>query len=191
MPGFQEIVEWYTIYVNTEYLLLFFLIVATILTPAVIYAHQRSKIPRLELDGFVKIDSPDSRLGSIDNQGASGFFVKVVNVNRRSEGESGTCQGFVTVGNRPYRTVWEYDWNGYSISKEALLFVFGVDDNSKTVYFANSSKGQKVMELSKPYDDSINDDITITLQSEKGRCPKPLTKNVKNIIDTAKYAYLQ
>jgi hypothetical protein len=188
MPGFQEIVEWYTIYVNTEYLLLFFLIVATILTPAVIYAHQRSKIPRLKLDGFVKIDSPDSRPGSIDNQGVSGFFVKVVNVNRRSEGESGTCQGFVTVGNRPYRTVWEYDWNGYSISKEALLFVFGVDDNSKTVYFANSSKGQKVMELAKPYDDSINDNITITLQCEKGRCPKPLIKNVKNIIDTAKYA---
>jgi hypothetical protein len=185
MPGFQEIVDWFI--VNIEYLIPLFTIIGGSL-PVLIYVHKRTLIPRLKFDGFVKIDSPDSRLGSIDNQGVSGFFVKVVNVNRRSEGESGTCQGFVTVVNRTYRTVWEYDWNGHSFSKEALLFVFGADDNSKTVYFANSSKGQKVMELAKPYNDSINDNITITLQCEKGRCPKPLTKNVKSIIDTAQYA---
>jgi hypothetical protein len=106
MPGFQEIVEWYTINVNTEYLLLFFLIIATILTPAVIYAHQRSKIPRLKFDGIIKVDSPDSRLGSIDNQGVSGFFVKVVNVNRRSEGESGASDFVLSPNRRCNYQVW-------------------------------------------------------------------------------------
>ena len=52
------------------------------------------------------------------------------------------------MADRTFRTVWEYDWNGYSISKEALLFVFNIDNNAKTVSFANSAKGPKVMELS-------------------------------------------
>jgi hypothetical protein len=77
----------------------------------IIYGLERGRILKLKFNGFVKIDSPDSRLGTIDLAGISGFFVKVVNVNRRSEGESGTCQGFVTVSNRTYRTVWEYDWS--------------------------------------------------------------------------------
>ena len=90
---------------NTEYLLLILLIIGTVLTPIAIYAYQRSKIPKLKFDGFVKVDSPDSRLGDQDFKGITGYFGKVKNANRRSEGKVEGCQGFITIGARTYRSV--------------------------------------------------------------------------------------
>jgi len=176
--------DWLTNPDNTENLLLILLIIGTVLTPIVIYAHQRSKIPKLRFDGFIKVDSPDRRLGSHDIKGITGFFVKVKNANRRSEGKAEECQGYITIGTRTYRTVWQYDWAGSPIGQEELILLFYMDNNNKEVNFVNYARS-KVVELSKPYNECFNDNISIRLECSSGSCPKPLTKSIKHVIDNA------
>jgi hypothetical protein len=179
-----RLTNWITDPRNTEYVLLILLIIGTVLTPIIIYTHQRSKIPKLKFDGFVKVASPDRRLGDKDIKGITGYFLKVKNANRRSEGKV-DCQGFIIVGIRTYRTVWHYDYAETPIGQEELLLLFYMNNNDKTVNFANYHRYSKVIELSKPYDKCANDNISIRLECSSGSCPKPLTKSIKNIIDKA------
>jgi hypothetical protein len=50
-----------------------------------------------------------------------------MNTNRRSKGKADECQGFITVGDRTYRTVWEHGYAGTPIGREALLLVLNID----------------------------------------------------------------
>jgi hypothetical protein len=102
---------------NTENLLLIFLIIGTVLTPIIIYNLDRGRIPKLKFSRFIKVNSSEWGL-LFAGQNRTGFFIKVVNTNRRSEGKADECQGFVTVGNKTYRTVWEYGYAGTSIGRK-------------------------------------------------------------------------
>jgi hypothetical protein len=158
------------------------LIIGTVATPIIIYAHQRSKIPKLKFNGFVKVDSPDSRLGDKDIKGITGYFVKVKNAKRRSEGKAEGCQGFITIRARIYRSVWAYDWAGTPIGKKELLLLFYINNNDNTVNFANRQHS-KIIELSKPYNECFNDIISVRLECESGSIPRPLTKSIRHIIE--------
>ena len=114
------------------------------------------------------------------------FFVKITNVNDRSEGRAELCIGFITLGNKTYRTVWEYDYAGNSFGKEALLQVFYIDENRSTINFINYQQSQQIIE-SKPYNECIHNTVTIRLECTRGRCPKPLTEGIQNIINTETY----
>ncbi len=152
--------------------------------PVFIYLHKRLKIPKLRFDGFFKSDS--SELGTTGPKDLIRFFIKVINANRRSEGNAELCQGFITVGNKTYRTVWEYDYAGNSFGKEALLQVFHIDKNRNTINFINYQQSHQIIE-SKSYGERVHDSITIRLECSRGQCPKPLTENIQNIINTATY----
>jgi len=74
---------------------------------------------------------------------------------------------------------------GTPIGQEELLLLFYIDNNNnKTVNFVNYQHS-KVVELSKPYDECVNDNISIRLECSSGSCPKPLTKSIKQILDRA------
>jgi hypothetical protein len=121
MSLLAEFSDWFID--NIENWLLFLLIIATVLTPAVIYVHQRSKIPRLKFGEFIKVDR--SYIVDSERVDVTKFFIKVINKNKRSEGNAEECYGFITLRSNPVRTVWEeFDYAGTSFGKEALLLVF-------------------------------------------------------------------
>jgi hypothetical protein len=112
------------------------------------------------------------------------FFVKITNANRRSEGKAQECVGLVSIDNKTYRSVWQYDYAADTFGEEALLLVFYIDKNCNTVNFVNYQQSRQIIE-SKPHDECIKNSITIRLECSRGLCPKPLTEKIKNIINEA------
>lgn len=172
LPNAQNIQNW----------LLLFLIVATILVPMIIYLLERHRIPKLKFDGFFKTESSEAGATGVLN--ATKYFVKIINTNSRSEGNAGICRGFVTLGNKKYTTVWEYGYAGNSFGKEAMLQVFYIDKDQNTINFTNYQQSRQIID-SKSYNDTIHDSITTWIECERGRCPKPITKSIENIIKNA------
>ena len=88
------------------------------------------------------------------------------------------------MGNKIYRTIWEYDYVGNSFGKEALLQVFHIDRIRNTINFINYHQSQQMID-SKSYGERIHDDITVILECERGHCPKPITESIDNIINNS------
>jgi hypothetical protein len=180
LVGLWDFVAWFIS--NIANLLLLFLIIATVVTPVIIYLLERGRIPKLKFDGFFKTESSEAGATGVVN--ATKYFVKIINTNRRTEGNTGICQGFITLGNKKYTTVWEYDYAGNSFAKEALLQVFYKDKDQNTINFINYQQSQQIKDPI-PYNGIIHESITIWIECERGQCPKPITKSIENIIKNA------
>jgi len=167
---------------NTASLLLLFLIIATVLTPMIIYILERRRIPKLQFAGFFRSDG--SEVGTTGVKDITRFFVKVINVNKRSEGKTKECMGFVSLDNKTYRSDWQDGYAGNTFGKEALLQVFFLNKKSNTINFSHTIGAGKTEE-SKSYDECIHNNISIRLECERGQCPKPLTERTENIINNA------
>ena len=139
-----------------------------------VYILGRLRIPKLRFDGFFKSDS--SEIGTSGQIDMRKFFIKVMNVNRRSEGKAKLCMGFITIDNKTYEMLWEDDYRGNTFGKEALLQVFYLDRNRNTINFITYQKQQETI-IPKSYDECIH--------NNRGQCPKPLTERIENIINHA------
>jgi hypothetical protein len=64
-----------------------------------VYLFERLRIPKLRFGGFLKIDSPEVGITS-GSKDLTRFFVRITNVNRRSEGNAELCIGFIIIGNK-------------------------------------------------------------------------------------------
>jgi hypothetical protein len=168
---------------NIGYIISLAIIIAT-LGPMFIYIHKRLTIPKLKFGGFFRRDS--SEVATTEPKDLTRFFIKIINVNRRSEGNAELCIGLITLGNKTYRTVWEYDYAANSFGKEALLQVFYIDKNRNTINFINYQQSQQIIE-SKSYGECVHSSITIRLECSRGGCPKSLTENIQSIINTETY----
>ena len=176
-----DFVGWFI--ANIGNWLLLFLSIATILTPMIIYLLERSRTPKLKFKGFLKLDNPEGINTKTQGDG-TGYFIEIINSNKRSEGNADLCRGFITLGNRTHTTLWEYGHAGNTFARKALLFLFYVEKNDKTIEFVNWQQSRQNIE-SKPYDERIHDSITIGIECSRGHCPKPLTENIQNIINSA------
>ena len=89
----------------------------------------------------------------------------MVNTNRKGEGKSEDCLGFVTLGNETYRTLWKNDYVGETFAKEESLLVFYLDNNDKMVKFVDYHKSKNIE--SKPIDEFIHNSITIRVECSR------------------------
>jgi hypothetical protein len=74
------------------------------------------------------------------------FFVRIKNVNKRSEGKAHLCLGFVTLDKRTYRAEWQDGYAGNTFGQEALLHVFYIDKDPNTINFIHTVGAAKTVE---------------------------------------------
>jgi hypothetical protein len=122
---------WY--YQDLSNILLLLLILATVVGPVLIYLLNRSKIPKLAFDKYFKKDSLE--VVTTGTLNSTTFFIKIINVNKRSEGKVEGCTGFISIGDKTYRTGWQDGYEVGTFGKEAFLSLFYIDNDQNTINF--------------------------------------------------------
>jgi hypothetical protein len=167
---------------NLGNILLFLLIIATVVAPTLIYILDRRRLPKLAFKESLKLDEY-----VVDETKVIGYYVRVININNKSEGRIESCAGNIRFDNRIYRTIWEANRaRHYSFGKEALLKLFHIKNNQ--IKFTNTI-GENGLDVTPDfvYTEYVHKNITAELESARGHCPKPLTESIENIINNSVY----
>lgn len=89
--------------------------------------HQRSKIPKLSFDGYFKKEQ--AFLTSHMSSKITTYYVRIENVNPKSEGEILSCAGSLTIN----ETAWISDGRDHNFVMEAWLKLFDIDSKNNTI----------------------------------------------------------
>jgi hypothetical protein len=77
----------------------------------IVYILTWRKIPKLEFGEFFKEDHQVVTIIGLSNRIT--FFVRVKNINDKSEGKVKSCTGFISAFGKSYKTIWKD--NGQSV----------------------------------------------------------------------------
>jgi hypothetical protein len=155
------------------------------LSSVFIYIHQRSKIPKLSFDGYFKKEQ--AFLTSHISSKITTYYVRIENVNPKSEGEILSCAGSLTVNDTEYKTAWISDERDHNFVREAWLKLFDVDSKNDTIGFFDTPVETEARHKPTSYGRRIGDNITIQLEAARVRCPEPHNENIEYIIKNAQY----
>jgi hypothetical protein len=112
--------------------------------------------------------------------------------NRRRKGRGESCEGRINVKgtNIDHSTVWvDYNQREIPISLVADLLLFRVSElnNDREIVFvvASPKDDNYQAEIRKPFSEYANRNISVTIGSANAHVPKPYTKTVGEIIQSA------
>jgi hypothetical protein len=154
----------------------------------ILYFLKRRKIPKLEFGEFFKEDR--QFVTTIRESNRITFFVKVKNVNDKSEGKVKSCTGFINAFGKIHITIWKENGRSeYVFGEEASLQLFYIDKDRKIITFTNSiseKNDKEIIETTElPYTAADKEDLRIRLESDRGHCPSPRNEKIKDIIRKA------
>ena len=151
----------------------------------IVYILRRRKIPKLEFAEFFKEDHQIVTTIGLCNMIT--FFIRVKNINDKSEGKVKSCIGFITAFGKTHKTIWKDNAaTRYDFSKEAYLQLFSIDKDRKTIIFSNSISEDDMETKELPYTAAEREDLWIRLESDRGHCPSPRNEKIKEIIKKAR-----
>ena len=154
------------------------------MTSVFFYFRGCSRIPKLSFEGYFKFDK-QFVTGDVPSK-VTIYCVRIEDMNTKSEGKVRSCAGSLTVSGNVYRTVWvNSESRHYAFVKEAILKLFEVDWNGDTIGFFNTLRETKAEPALVPYNETINSNIIIGLESSRGHCPESMTVNIEDIINNA------
>jgi hypothetical protein len=171
-----DITGWF--FANLASILLLLLIVATVTTPLLIYHFERRRVPKLVFEKPYR----KYRESQTNNMV---FFIRIRNANKHSEGRAEFCSGLIevigtSIKNMP--TIWiENSQEDFNFADYADLRLFTVKEGEE-INFYNK---QRYLDA-KPYSVYIHKEIKINLETQRGRCPAPLTDRIEDIINNAR-----
>jgi hypothetical protein len=150
-----------------------------------VYMHQRQKIPRLSFNGYFKREQPF--VTGHDPSSVTTYYVRIEDVNLKSEGQIERSAGTLTSNNSEYKTVWISDERHHNFVKEAWLKLFDVDSKDDTIGFFDTPVETGAKRNPASYGRRIQDKIMMQLESARGRCPPSHTEKIEYIIKNAQY----
>jgi hypothetical protein len=151
-----------------------------------VYWRKRQTIPKLSFEGYWKTDSLFVT-EHVETKVIS-YCVRIEDINPKSEGKIRSCAGSATVNNDISKTIWMFaNKRNHDFVKEAWLKLFDVDWKDDTIGLFDTSGKTDAKRFPVAYGRRNNDNITINLESARGRRPDPVTEKIEYIIKKARY----
>ena len=150
---------------------------------------EQDKIPVLSFDGFFQSKDNPIAVDGWREVSRTTYFVRVNNINTKSEGRTESCSGFLEVlgtniKNAP--TVWaDNEVRYFSFSRYADLRLFTLIER-ETISFPSAKSERGFAETRKSYTEYMSKDLKVELECVRGRCPTPYTKKIDDIVKQAK-----
>jgi hypothetical protein len=156
-------------------ILLIVLILATVVTPLLLYWLDRRKLPKLVFE------RPYHKYK--DLTGNITYVIRVKNSNKNSEGRVENCSGLVEIRGTDIKnklSLWN-DNNDVDImfADYADLRLF-TTKGTEEIFFYNAKSGYLNL---RPYQEYIHKEITIRVETQRGLPPIPLTERIENIMN--------
>jgi hypothetical protein len=149
-----------------------------------VYIHKRQKIPRLSFDGYFKTEQIFVT-GNVRSK-VTTYWVKVKDINPKSEGKIKSCVGSIAVGSEVYRTTWMFmNTSEHTFVKEAWLKLFDINSRDETVGFLDGKRSPASIGR------RMGESVTIQLKAGRGHCPSPLGENIEYITKNARSMHSQ
>ena len=153
----------------------------TALTSVFVYMYKRQKIPRVSSGGYFKVEQVFIT-GNVKSK-VTTFYLKIEDINAKSEGKIKSCVGYLIVGSEGYSTTWKsVNTRQNTFVKEAWLKLFDVNSRDQTLGFFSDGK-----RVSASIGRRMGDSVTIQLKAARGHCPDAFTEKIENIIKEAQY----
>jgi hypothetical protein len=152
----------------------------TALTSVFVYIYKRQKIPTVSFGGYFKVDRVFIT-GNVQSK-VTTYYVKIEDINPKSEGKIKSCVGYLIVGSEHYNATWMFvDTTQHTFVKQAWLKLFDVNPRDETLGFFSNGKRHPAS-----IGRRMGDSVTIQLNAARGHCPT-ITEKIENIIREAHY----